>query len=188
MKPRPLLFNADPAVLGGNGPATVIDFPAASPAATVALAAAVPAAEAPAAPGLVEPVAAAEPTLLEKVTASIQSKGKLLADRDAATLRADRAESELATLRADLAAANSELATLRKERTDIQAALVTAQAEKQEVDTAAASQIAALGFDAASLPAASVGNEETKEDLAARIEKETDPAKNWALIEKYEAL
>lgn len=186
MKPRPLLFTADPAVLGGNGPAglATLEAPAAEAAPAVPAAEATPE-PAPSAPA---PVASAEPSLLEKVTASIQSKGKLLADRDAATLRATTAEARADKAEAALTLANSELATLRKERSDIQAALVTAQAEKQEQDVAVAGEVAALGFEPAALPAASSAPEETKEQLVARLEKETDNDKRYALAARINAM
>ena len=180
MKPRPLIYTSEPEALGGNGPfAAVIPFPAA--------AAAAPAEDAPA---TAAPAAESEaPGFLQSVLGAVQSKGKLVADCAAATLRADAAEAELQTLRSQLTALNSQLSTLQTERQQIEAAMLTAQAEKQDLDTAAASQVAALGFDAAALPAASTDTPvDTRASLAAQIEKETDPKKLWALTEKFEAL
>ncbi len=180
------LFSADPeAALGGTGPgaAAVIPFPAAAAAPAVAAVAEAPAAAAPPA------AAAVEPSLLERVKASIQSKGTLLATADAATLRATTAEARADKAETALTAANGELATLRAERADIAAALVTAKAEKQDVDTAAASQVAALGFEPGKLPAAaSEAAEETKDQLVARLEKEPDNDKRFALAAKINAM
>ena len=185
MKPRPLLFTAAPEALGGNGPsATVIDFPAASAASAVAApaveapaAAATPAAAAPEAPA----AEAKPPGLLERISASIQSKGALLATGEAYRLRAETAEASLGTATAELTTLRAAHAALLKERGEIATLLDTAVAEKQEVDTAAASQVAALGFEPAALPAASAAPEETKAELLARLEKEPDNNKRYAL-------
>ncbi len=175
------LRDAEPAALGGNGPSNVIPLAAAAPAAEAE----------PAAPTAAAPAAVETPGFLASVLGSVQAKGKLVAERDAATQRAATAEAENATLRTQLTAANGELATLKQERATIQAALVTAQTEKQDLDIAAASQVAALGFDAAALPAAESAPPETIASLEAQIataKAAGDHAKVWSLAEKMEAI
>ena len=176
-----LLRSAEPEALGGNGPSNVIPLPAA----TAATEAPPAAATEPPSGGKSE---ATPPTLLEQIRGSIQSKGALIADRDAALARAGLAERELLSTKAALAIATDELQTLRAERAEIAAALVTAAAEKQTVDAAAASQVAALGFDPAALPGANSEAEETKEQLVARLEKEPDNDKRYALAAKINAM
>jgi len=178
MKPRPLLFNAEPEALGGG----------AAPASNIIALSAAPVAEAPAAAEPAVPVAAVEPSLLEKVKASIQSKGTLLATADAATLRAETAEAEVLTLRSQLSTLHSQLSTLQTERAGIEAALVTAKAENQAVDTAAASQVAALGFEAAALPAANSAPEPTKAELEAKLAEATDNNTRFDLAAQLNAL
>lgn len=175
MKPRPFLFSAAPEALGGNGPA-----------APVALTL-VP--EAPAAESTPEtPAAESKPAgLLERISASIQTKGALLATGEAYRLRAETAEASLATATAELTSLRAAHAALITERADIAALLDTAVAEKQEVDTAVAVQIAALAFEPAALPAAG-DVPETAEQLTAQLAATTDNATRFALAERINAL
>jgi len=173
MKPRPFLRSAEPADLGGNGPSAVV----------------LPVEEAPAAAVAEEtPAAAVEPTFLQRASAAFASKSAILAERDTFRTRAETAEAESLTLRAQVLDLGTQLAAVLAEREEISALLDTATAENQAVEAAAASQVAALGFEPAALPSASAAPEETRATLVAQIEKETDPKKLWALTERYEAL
>jgi len=181
MKPRPRLFTAEPEALGGNGPSLLVLTHDGEQAAfqEVAIAEAPPAAPA---------AEAKPPSLLEKISASIQSKGTLLATGEAYRLRAETAETENAALHLQLTTLTSQLATLTTERAAIAALLETAQSEKQEVEVAAAATVAALGFDAAALPAAGQAAPETRKDLEAKLATTTDNAERFALAEKINAL
>lgn len=191
MKPRPLLFTAEPEALGGNGPSNILPIsaaaaPEAAPAAETPAAA--PAAAAEAKPPLGGHSEAKPPSLLEKISASIQTKGALLASAEAYRLRAETAEAELATLRTDKGALATQLATLTTERDEIVNLLEAAHAEKQEVEFTAAATVASLGFDAAALPAAGESAPETRAALEAQLAAATDNATRFALAEKINAL
>lgn len=179
-----LLRSAEPEALGGNGPAApaanIIPLP--EPALPSAALAAEPAPAAPAAE------ATAEPTFLQSVLGTVQTKGKLVSERDAAIARATTAEASLTAAHAELATLRAENAAFKQERETIQAALIAAQAANQEVEVAAASQVAALGFEPAALPAATSAPEETKDQLIARLEKETDNNKRHALAARINAM
>ena len=128
-----------------------------------------------------------KPGLLESIRANLQTKAALLSERDTYLARATAAEAQVADLTARLDAAESELQTLRSEREEIANTLETVQAEVTTVETAAAQQVASMGFDAAALPAAET-EPETKETLLARLAAETDNNKRFALAEKINAL
>lgn len=176
-----LLRSAEPEALGGNGTA-----PAAAATNIVPIAETPPAAESEAVPAAEAPV---EPAgFLASVLGAVQSKGKLVIERDLALARAEKAETENLSLHSQISTLTTQLSTLQKERSEISAALTTAQAEKQEVDTAAASQVAALGFPAAELPAAGSSAVETRESLEAQLVNETDNNKRWELSAKLNAM
>lgn len=186
MKPRHLLFQADPEALGGNGPAA----PAASVAPVAENVIPLPAAAAPAeAPAAAVPVEQEQKgSFLQGVLASISSKADLLQQIGAEKSRAEQALAQVGTLQAELATAQqsitalqAEIGTLKNERQQIEQALQAAQGAVQGEQKAAAKLVATMGFEAEQLPTAQGALPETKESLQARIDKETNPAKRHEL-------
>lgn len=186
MKPRHLLFQADPEALGGNGPAA----PAAVAAPVAENVIPLPTAAAP-----VETPAAAVPVeqeqkggFLQGVLASISSKADLLQQITAEKARAEQALTQVGSLQAELTTAQqsvttlqAEIATLKNERQQIEQALQAAQGAVQGEQKAAAKIVATMGFEAEQLPAAQGSLPETKESLQARIAAETNTAKRHEL-------
>jgi redox-regulated HSP33 family molecular chaperone len=158
------LFSSDAEALGGNGPAVVTQSPVAT-------------AEAPAAPGF-----------LQKAAAALSSKATLISERDSATLRSETAEALVATQSAELTVLRADLATFQAERVELEALIDSAAKEKQTVDAAAASQIAALGFSAQKLPAASADAAEDVPTLLAQMNSTTDEKEKYRLAAKINEL
>lgn len=187
MKNRPLLFQANPEALGGNGPAATAAAPAAEniiALATAAPEAAAAAAEAPAAPVEAEQKGG----FLQGVLAAVSSKSDLLQQIGAEKLRAEQAIQQAATLQSQLTAAQGTIATLQaqnktltEERQQIEQALQAAQGQVQGEQVAVAKVVASMGFEAEQLPAASGQIPDTKEAIQARLATETNCAKRHEL-------
>lgn len=153
-----------------------------------------PAAQVPAA----APAAAApprEPTLLEKVQAAVRDKSGILAENNSfkdqiQALQGTLAERDtaLTALQARVVALETENGLLQADFTSIDTALKASEAKVVSIDTAAARQLASMGVEASLLPAATTEPVETFASIKAQIEKETDPAKLWALTDKLENL
>lgn len=158
---------------------------------------AAPTAETPAAV-VPEPAAATpprEPTMLEKVQAAVRDKGVILAENnnfrtEIAALKDSVAEREagLATLQARVGTLEAENRLLQADFQSIDAALKSSEAKAVSIDTAAARQIAGMGFEASVLPTPDSGPQETFASLKAKIESEPDDRKRWKLAEQLEAL
>jgi chromosome segregation ATPase len=163
-------------------------------------AAAAPAAETPAAappaPAAATATAAAqrEPTMLEKVQAALRDKGVILAENNGfkaeiAALKGDLAERDvsMATLQARVVTLEAENTQLQADFLSIDAALKSTEARVVAVDTAAARQIAGMGFEASVLPAAETAAE-TVEGLVAKMTATTDPQEKYKLAARINAL
>lgn len=171
-----LLFSATPDALGGNGAAATGETAAAPLAVVTAEAAA--GEDAPAAPAAaVAAEAETKPGYLDVIRASLQSKASLLGERDTYLARATAAESSLKDAQATITTLTGELTTLRAEKAEIEKMVGSLQSEKATVELAAAREVAAMGFDAAKLPAADSTVPETKESLEAAIATEKNAKK-----------
>ncbi len=178
-----LLFSATPDALGGNGAAASGETAAAPLAVVTAESAA--GENAPA-----EPAAAAEaetkPGYLETIRASLQSKASLVSERDTYFARATAAEASLKDAQATITTLTAELTTLRAEKAEIEKMVGSLESEKATVELAAAREVAAMGFDAAKLPAPESGDGNSMEALEAQLEKETDPQQIVILARKID--
>ena len=138
--------------------------------------------------GETQAAAPREPNLIEKAFAVAQSKGSLLAKANEAALRAEKAEGDLATVRAELTQVKTELATLKTERAEIEKALNASQAEATTVEQKAADIVASTGVPAVTLPSTAGGGTETEDELMAQMQAETDPQKRFKINQKINAL
>lgn len=171
-----LLFSATPDALGGNGAAASGETAAAPLAVVTAEAAAGD--DAPAAPAAaVAAEAETKPGYLETIRASLQSKASLLGERDTYFARATAAEAQVASQQVTINTLTAELTTLRAEKAQIEQMVGSLESEKATVELTAAREVAAMGFDAAKLPAADSTVPETKESLEAAIATEKNGKK-----------
>jgi hypothetical protein len=152
---------------------------AAAPAA-VAEATAAEEAPAPAAP-------VAKLSILERAHAAVANKQDLLAGARAAEERAAGAEVALAATAAELAELRARLDVLETERAELDTVLSATRAEVSTVEGAAATQVAALGFEAAALPHAEAKAESLEEALA-ELAACTDPQAKAVMARKVRAL
>lgn len=172
-----LLFSATPDALGGNGAAATGETAAAAPLAVVTAEAAA-GEDAPAAPAAaVAAEAETKPGYLEAIRASLQSKASLVSERDTYFARATAAEASLKDAQATIATLTTERDALRAEKAEIVKMVGSLESDKATVELAAAREVAAMGFDAAKLPAADSTVPETKESLEAAIATEKNAKK-----------
>jgi chromosome segregation ATPase len=170
------LFSATPDALGGNGAAATGETATAAAPLAVVTAEAAAGDDAPAAPA-VAAEAETKPGYLETIRASLQSKASLLSERDTFLTRATAAEAELKDAKASITTLTAERDTLRAEKAEIEKMVSELSTEKASVELAAAREVAAMGFDAAKLPAADSTVPETKESLEAAITTEKNAKK-----------
>lgn len=142
-----------------------------------------------------EPAAAPKSSLLQKVAAAAKDKGALVAERDAATERADAAEAELEKVRGELATAQARVSELEDEQQAIEAALTTAQGEaaaaKAEVKKVAdevTTTVAGIGFNAEALPPNQESQGATLEQAIDRMNACTDPIEKAELAREVKRL
>ena len=132
-----------------------------------------PAAEAPAQAEAPVPAQSTEakPSFLQSVLASVQDKGKLAADLQLATQRAETAEAHLTTLQSEIITLRAEKQTLIDERTQIQTALSNAVANQKDAAAQAVEIVAELGF---STKAAEIlpGQQEPQKSPIEQLEKQ----------------
>lgn len=182
-----LLFSATPDALGGNGADASGETAAAAPLAVVTAEAAA-GDDAPAAPAAaVAAEAETKPGYLDVIRASLQSKASLVSDRDACFARATAAEAQVASQQVTINTLTAELTTLRAEKAQIEQMVGSLENEKATVELTAAREVAAMGFDAAKLPAPESGDGNSMEALEAQLEKETDPQQIVLLARKIDA-
>jgi chromosome segregation ATPase len=179
------LFSATPDALGGNGAAASGETANAAPLAVVTAEAAA-GDDAPAAPAAAAE-AETKPGYLETIRASLQSKASLLSERDTFLARATAAEAQLKDAKDTITTLTAERDTLRSEKAEIEKMVSELSTEKATVELAAAREVAAMGFDAAKLPAPESGDGNSMEALEAQLEKETDPQQIVILARKIDA-
>ena len=135
-----------------------------------------------------------KPSLLQMAHAAVSSKQSLITEiaqqkQKITSIQSDldHARSELTTAQTELSTARTELANLRKERADLEAALKVVEKENQTAEAAAVGIVATMGVAPEKLPTSAVAGE-SKEELMAQLNKETDSAKRFILAEKINAL
>lgn len=169
---------------GSAAPAAVVDAPAAAapeaPAPTPAPAAATPSPR--------------EPSMLEKVQGAIRDKGVIIAENNTLKeeLLAQRGlvterDGTIAALTAQISALQAENGQLKTDLAGIDAALKSTEQKVITIDAAAARDVAKMGFEAATLPAAEKQGESI-EAMETRLGQETDPEKIVALARQIDAL
>lgn len=147
--------------------------------------------EAPAAASGAKPL-----TLKQRMEGLLTRNSTLVQERDAANTRADEAEANVLAAEHERdqlkARAEKAEAALSKETTARQAAEAEAarlQGEAKTVTEQADEQVAAAGFPASKLPAASEkAAGETRADLEARLKDEQDPKERYRLAAKLSPL
>jgi len=145
-----------------------------------------------AAPETAAPAVAAEekpkePGLLERVFAATKDKAVILSDLQAAKVRAETAESQLAIATGELSQARAKITALETERQQIAEALEKSTAANTTVEAAAVTKVAEIGFDTKELPSAAKAGE-SKEEILAELAATTDVRKRWDLAEKLNSL
>jgi hypothetical protein len=119
-----------------------------------------------------------ELSFVEKVAASFQSKGALAADLQAATQRAESAETKLSDVLAEFATVKAERDTLLAEKQEVLKRLGEAETQQKSVAVAAADVVASLGFTPAetqALPGAVEQTESPIKVLEAQYAASSDP-------------
>jgi chromosome segregation ATPase len=138
----------------------------------------------------VEAVTPVELSFGQKVMAAVRDKGALAADLQIATERANRAEGELLTLRADLQSVKTERDALALEKQGIADALAAAEKQAKTAEVAAVEVVASLGFapvEAAELPGAQEPVESPIKGLEKQYAETTDPKEKYTIAQKIRA-
>jgi regulator of replication initiation timing len=106
--------------------------------------------------------AAAKPTVFQKAAAMLKDKSELLGTISTHEATIASLTSQLSTANSQLSATMAELATLKAGSAELEAALTKATAANTTVAQSTIDQVAALGFDANALPAATSASEDAE--------------------------
>ncbi len=135
-----------------------------------------------------------EPTRLEKIVASIRDKGAILAESadrqkqvSELTTRLAERDGTISTLQERVKTLEAENAALQADFQTIDTAFKESEAKRGTVDKSAARQIAGMGFEPETLPAAS-GDGATVEALVAKMNATSDPVEKYRLAEQINKL